>query len=257
MWLRIRQIALVAEQLEPVIEDFRAVLGLEVCFVDPSVKVFGLHNSLMTVGNQFIEVVAHIEEGTTAGRYLERRGGDGGYMVITQCDDHAARQARVEAIGVRQAWGMEHGDYRCMQLHPKDTGGSFFEIDAMVGEGAHDPDGPWEPAGGRGWEQHRRPERVRAITGAELQSDDPAGLAARWASIAELPVGTDAEGNPIVELDNAMLRFVTATDGRGEGLGGIDVATVDAAAILEAARARGAYVNDGQVLLGGLRVNLR
>ncbi len=257
MWLRIRQIALVAEHLEPVIEDFKAVLGLDVCFVDPSVKVFGLRNSLMTVGNQFIEVVAPVQEGTTAGRYLERRGGDGGYMVITQCDDHARRQATVEALGVRQAWGMQHGDYRCMQLHPKDTGGSFFEIDAMVGEGAHDPDGPWEPAGGRGWERYRRLERVGSITAAELQSPDPAALAARWAAIAELPVGADADANPIVELDNATLRFVVASDGRGEGLGGIDVTVVDRTAILDAARARGAYVHDHQVVLGGLRVNLR
>ena len=42
MWLRLRQIALVARELQPVLDDFRAVLGLEVCFVDPGVKTFGL-----------------------------------------------------------------------------------------------------------------------------------------------------------------------------------------------------------------------
>jgi hypothetical protein len=257
MWLRLRQIALVAAELQPVLEDFRAVLGLEVCYVDPGVKTFGLENSLMPVGNQFIEVVAPIQEGTTAGRYLERRGGNGGYMVITQCDDHAGRIARVEQLGVRRVFGFENDEYRCMQLHPKDTGGSFFEIDEQVGPRAQDADGPWDPAGGDGWKAAQRLERVSAISAAELQSDDPVKLARRWAEIAELPVGEDAGGNPVVELDNATLRFVTGVDGRGEGLAGIDVVATDKAAILAAAAARGAPVDGDRVLLGGMRVNLR
>jgi len=256
MWLRLRQIALVASDLDAVLDEFRAVLGLEVCFVDPNVKIFGLRNSLMTVGNQFIEVVSPTQDGTTAGRYLERRGGDGGYMVITQCDDHAPRKARVEALGVRQAWGMETEHYRCMQLHPKDTGGSFFEIDQMVGPGSLDPDGPWEPAGGTGWEAARRLDRVSAIVAAELQANDPAELAARWASIAELPVGADAAGNPTVALDNATLRFVPITDGRGEGLAGLDLAATDADAVMAAARARGCAIGDRQVTICGMRITL-
>ncbi|HEY4668483.1 MAG TPA: hypothetical protein VIH05_01760, partial [Tepidiformaceae bacterium] len=83
MWLRLRQIALVARELEPVVNDFRNVLGIEVGYRDPGVGRFGLENALMPIGNQLLEVVAPIEEGTAGGRYLERRGGDGGYMVIT------------------------------------------------------------------------------------------------------------------------------------------------------------------------------
>ena len=45
-------------------------------------------------------------------------------------------------------------------------------------------------------------------------------------------------------------------DGRGEGLGGIDVTTVNRDAVLAAARTRDCYLNDGQVALAGLRVNL-
>ena len=40
---------------------------------------FGLENTLMPVGRNFLEVVAPIQEGTAAGRYLDRRGGNGGY----------------------------------------------------------------------------------------------------------------------------------------------------------------------------------
>ena len=74
MWLRLRQIALVAEELAPTVDDLRAVLGLEVCFNDPGVKTFGLENALLPVGNQFLEVVAPIEEGTAGGRYLRATG---------------------------------------------------------------------------------------------------------------------------------------------------------------------------------------
>ena len=101
MWLRLRQIALVAEKLAPVEEELTDVLGIEVCFRDPGVGHFGLENALFPVGNQLLEVVAPVRENTAGGRYLERRKGDGGYMVITQCNDHAPRRARFEALGVR------------------------------------------------------------------------------------------------------------------------------------------------------------
>src|SRR6266481_3086807 len=47
MSIRLRQICLVANQLAPVIEDFKDILGLQVCFIDKGVEVFGLENSLM------------------------------------------------------------------------------------------------------------------------------------------------------------------------------------------------------------------
>ena len=51
------------------------------------VEKYGLVNALMPIGNSFLEVVAPTREGTAAGRCLERRDGEGGYMVILECDD--------------------------------------------------------------------------------------------------------------------------------------------------------------------------
>lgn len=256
MWLRLRQIALVAGELSPAVDALTSVLGIDVCFNDPAVGTFGLENALMPVGNQFIEVVAPVEEGTAAGRYLQRRGGDGGYMVITQCDDHDPRRARIEALGVRQAFAFETpGEFRNMQLHPKDTGGSFFEIDEQQGPGAHDPDGPWEPAG-PDWRGHRRLDTVDGIVAAELQADDPDALAARWAEIAELPVARDPSGAPTLHLQNADLRFVPCVDGRPEGLGGLDLHAVDRAKVLAAADARGVARHGDTIELVGMRVRL-
>jgi hypothetical protein len=257
MWLRLRQIALVAEKLEPVVDDLREVLGIEVCYRDPGVERFGLENALFPIGNQFLEVVAPIREGTAGGRYLERRGGDGGYMVITQCDDHAPRRKRVEELGIRLAHQFEvPGHFKNMQLHPRDTGGSFFEIDEQLGDRAHDPDGPWDPAGGDGWKEARRLDRVSAILAAEIQSPSPRELAERWAAIAQVRLEKDGAGNPVMPLDGAAVRFVPLADDRGEGLAGLDLEAVDRRAILEAARARGCYRDDSQVYICGMRMNL-
>ena len=74
VWLRLRQIALVAEKLAPVEEALVDVLGIEVCYRDPGVGHFGLENALLPIGNQLLEVVAPIREDTAGGRYLARRG---------------------------------------------------------------------------------------------------------------------------------------------------------------------------------------
>ena len=255
MWLRLRQIALVAERLAPVEQELVDVLGIEVCYRDPGVAHFGLENALMPIGNQLLEVVAPVRDETAAGRYLARRGGNGGYMVITQCDDHAPRRRRIEQLGVRVVNQFETGEFRNMQLHPKDTGGSFFEIDEQVGPGAHDPDGPWEPAG-HDWQRARRLDRVTGIAAAEVQCDAPAAVAARWSEIAEIPVSTGGDGHPTLQLDNAAVRFVPCRDGRPEGLGGIDLTCADADAVLAAARARGLEPAGDTLDLCGMRIRL-
>ena len=183
MWLRLRQIALVAEKLAPVEEQLINVLGIKVCYRDPGVAHFGLENALFPIGNQLLEVVAPTQEKTAGGRYLERRGGDGGYMVITQCDNHAPRRRRVEELGIRIVGQFESGDFCNMQMHPKDTGGSFFEIDEQLGAGAHDADGPWEPAG-PDWQAAKNTDRVTGIAAAEVQCDHPQTVADRWSEIA-------------------------------------------------------------------------
>jgi hypothetical protein len=255
MRLRLRQIALVAEKLEPVVDDLRTVLGIEVCYRDPGVERFGLENALLPIGNQFLEVVAPIRPGTAGGRYLERRGGDGGYMVITQCDDHAPRRRRVEELGIRIVTQFETEHFRNMQLHPKDTGGSFFEIDQQLGSDGWTDDGPWEPAGGADWKKAQRLDRVRGIAAAEIQSPDPTDIATRWSEIAQLPVTRD-HGVPQLALVGSTVRFVEPMDGRGEGLGALDLRASDRAAVMAAARERGLDRGPAQVYLCGMRINL-
>jgi hypothetical protein len=225
MSLRMRQICLVARDLAKVVEQFRDALGLEVCHRDPGVGKYGLENALFAIGHNFLEVVAPVREGTTAGRYLDRRGGDGGYMVITQCDDLAPRRKRCEALGVRIANEIGRPEYRELQLHPRDVGAAMLSFGWQPG--ARDPGGPWHPAAYDGLA--RLPGGfVQALTAAELQSEDPERLARRWSDVIERPVQV-CDGQRVIALDDATLRFVEATDGRGEGLGGLDLACADPA----------------------------
>lgn len=239
--LRLRQVALVAKDLDAVVAEARERLGLEVAFNDPAVAQFGLRNAVMPVGNQFLEVVSPTREGTAGGRYLDRRGGDGGYMVILQADEHAARRNHVVELGIRRALELQMEHYTLMQLHPADTGGSFLEIDEQHG-GEDMESGPWEPAG-PDWQKARRTDVVTGIAAAEIQSPDPARLAARWSDILQVPLTGDDSSPPEIELDNATLRFVEATDGRGEGLAALDL-TATAGATADAKQ------------LGGVRLRL-
>ena len=248
MWLRVRQIALVANKLAPVVEDMKNVLGLEVCFRDPGVKVFGLENALFPVGNQFLEVVAPIQENTAGGRYLQRRKGDGGYMCILQCEDHAPVKERVAKLGIRKVIDHDTAHFHNMQLHPRDTGGTFLEIDHQPGGEA--PDGPWEPAG-KNWKPAVRTNVVSSIAGVEIQSPEPDALAKRWSEILEVPL---KDGG--IALQNAKLRFVKETDGRGEGLSGLDLKAADRKHALDAAEKQGRRISDDTVMVCGVRMKL-
>ncbi len=253
MELRLRQICLVAGDLDPVVAELRRVFGLEICYVDAAVAQYGLVNALMPVGNQFLEVVAPTRPGTAAGRYLERRGGDGGYMVITQCDDLDRRRRRVDELGVRVANPLAYGQFQGMQLHPRDTGGTFFEIDRQADGDAGD--GPWHPAG-PDWQSFVRTHVVAAIVAAEIQSPDPDALAERWSAIAEIPLVRDEAAVATLPLANADLRFVVASDGRGEGLAGVDLRAGDAEAALASAHSLGLPQEGNEIRIGGMRFAL-
>lgn len=248
-FLRLRQLCLVARELDPVVDDLCAVFDVQVCHRDPEVGQFGLHNALMPFGGTFLEVVAPLREGTTAGRYLERRGGDGGYMVILDTDALPPWREHVASLGVRIAAPLAIGDYEGMQLHPRDTGGALLEINCT--RGGEDPDGPYWPAGPH-WQESVRTGRVAGIAHALLQSEDPAALAARWAAILRRTV-TQAGQDREIRLDAGALRFSPVSDGRGEGLAGVGLRVNDADAIRRAAQARGLPVDASGLTLGGVR----
>jgi hypothetical protein len=157
----------------------------------------------------------------------------------------------VEELGIRVVAARDTPVYSLMQLHPKDTGGSFLEIDWHTGADESVP--PWSHAAGDDWQAAIRTDVIRAITAAEIQCLDPEAVARRWSEIVQIPVERNDGGAALIPLENATLRFVAATDGRGEGLGGVDVAVVDRGRLLDAARERGVLREDGTILICGTR----
>jgi len=257
--MHIRQIALVARALEPVEEDLRAILGLDEPFADPGVAEFGLKNAVFALGDQFLEVVCPVRADATAQRYLERRGGDGGYMVILQSPDLDADRARLARTGVRIVWEIALPDIATIHLHPRDVGGAIVSLDRPV------PAQAWRWAG-PGWEARGARSEVRRIDGVELQSADPGALARRWSDVLGLPVRTDARGvdpralagRPVssIALDGGHLRFVAPEDDRGDGIACLRIAVRDPEVTLERARAHGALDAAGRVRICGVRFDV-
>jgi len=243
--MRLRQIALVGQDLEACRAEITDVLGLGVAYADPGVGKYGLHNAVWPIGDTFLEVVSPTQEGTTAGRLLEKRGGDGGYMAIFQTDDLAGARARFAEKGVRIADQFDGKGVAFTHLHPKDVGGAIVSVDWM------EPRERWE-WGGPDWQKNVVTDVSLEIVGAEIQAADPGAMAARWAEVLGVPAGGDGL---TLAVDGGELRFVQAFDGRGDGLRGFDVKVRNPAAVRARAEARGA-VADGAVVLCGTRVNL-
>lgn len=189
--MRLRQVAWAARDLESMKRQLEHG-GLRQPFRDPGVGEFGLDNAVYPVGDTFFEVVSPIQDGTTAGRYLDRRGVDtAGYMVLVQVDDLDAVRARAAELGIRAVWSIDLDDIRATHLHPRDLG-AITSIDQ-----------PTDPAswrwGGPGWEE-------RAVTGG-LRSVEVAGAdPERWSALLDRPL----DGAAITLDDGTEIRFVEA-----------------------------------------------
>jgi len=241
-YMRLRQICLVAPQLAPVISDIADIMGLAVCYRDGNVAKYGLENALLPVDTILLEVVAPFKDGTTAGRFIEKTGGRGGYMAIFCCNDPDERGRNANALGVRTANVIDHAPYHGVQLHPRDCRAAFIEFNHT--EGSDDSLGAYPPAG-PDWQKFIRKDVTQALTGVEMQSPDPQGLAAHWGKIIGVALNDDAE----LKLPNANFRFVK---GSSEIMSALEFRVADVAGVLHAARAKGLAVAGNEFLLGGV-----
>jgi hypothetical protein len=216
---RLRQVALVAADCDATADQLQAAFGWPEPFHDPGVGQFGLTNAVFAAGDTFVEVVSPVRPDTTAGRYLERRGGDSGYMAIFQLSDLAAARRRVAAAGVRVVWANDLEDIAGTHLHPKDVPGAIVSLDWA------DPPESWRWAG-PDWTGQSPPHGNGAVAGLTIEVADPAGAAARWAEVLGLTVTGDA-AIAIIELADAGqdLRFVPAAPGRGEAITEVRLST--------------------------------
>jgi hypothetical protein len=208
---RLRQVALVAADCGATARLLQEAFGWPEPFHDPGVGRFGLVNAVFAAGDTFVEVVAPVQAGTTAGRYLERRGTDSGYMAIFQLPDLAAARRRAATAGIRVVWTADLPDIAGTHLHPKDVPGAIVSLDWA------DPPESWRWAGPE-WTGRAPAHRPGGVIGLTIEVIDPARAAARWAEVLGLAV-TQQRDAAVIELTHAGqdLRFVPAT-GRGEAI---------------------------------------
>ena len=248
--MRLRQCVFVTRDLERSREELCDILGIDVAYRDPGVAKWGLVNVVCPTGHDFLEIVTPFQPNTSAGRYIERRKGDGGYMVIIQVPDAAAERRRVTALGVRAVAHKDLPEYQYTHFHPSDTSGVLLSLDTTFAPQGTDPALWWPPAE-KDWLKHARGDVTNGLAGVEIQHPDPAGAAANWSRI----LGRAANDGRI-RLDGGEIRFVPASDGRGPGVSAYDVKTVDKARVLAAADKRGKKRGPAQVEVCVCRINL-
>jgi len=232
--VRLRQAVLAASDLEAVARELAAALSLGEPFRDPGVGEFGLANVVFAIGDCFIEIVSPTRPGTAAGRWLERRGADGGYMVLFDLEDPEPARARANSLGVREVWHIDLPDISGTHLHPADMSGAIVSLDGSRPYGTWRWGGPqWTERTGRG-----SPGRLMGIT---VAVKDPHAAAERWGAV----LGAEhAPGDPLtLVLSGSEVRFVAA-----DGTEGITAIAVD--------RPAGLPGGAPSVEVGGVRLEL-
>lgn len=254
--MRLRQVALIARDLEPIVEQVRRVFGLTVCldvarevelWGDDAVAEFGIANAVFAVGDTFLEVISPTRNGTTAARYLLGRG-DSGYMVLLQGTDLAADRRRAARLGIREVWESPLPAIQGVHFDPRDTRGSLLSIDQ--------PDDPQDwPWAGPDWRDAVRTDVISDIVGVEVQTADPAAVAARWGELLAMPTRPGPADTAEVVLERGRIRFVRLDErcNSREGVCGVEVRCPDADEVRRRARRQGLPVDgNGRIILCGV-----
>ena len=246
--MKLRQVALVAENLAEVRQQFFQLLGLANDFADEGVGFFGLNNSVMAIGDTFLEIVSPREDQTAAGRLLQRRHGDGGYMVLAQVEDIEPVSERINDLGIRKVWETDREEVTAFHVHPKDLGAAIVSFDEMR------PAEDWIWAG-PGW-QDRKAEHVRAISGVTIQCLDPEAIMRSWSQAFAKPARWEGAGF-VMALDEGEIEFIEASDGRGDGVAAVQFETGNLARIEAVAEEMSLIWQDSELMLCGTRLQFR
>jgi hypothetical protein len=194
----------------------RAELSLGEPYADPGVAHFGLRNAVFGLGDTFLEVVSPIGPDTAAGRLLDRRGGDCGYMAMFQVGDLAAARERARAAGVREVFEVSLDDIAEVHLHPGDMRG------AIVSLSRPEPPEAWR-WGGPEWRERSASLRV---AGATIAVPDPDVVAARWEAVLGVPAGAAGVRFTAAERDRGLVEVVITSAAGGARLDPLEIGGV-------------------------------
>ena len=145
MLTKLRQIAMMVNDLPEGIDLYGRILGMEPCRAG-ALPQFGLDNAVLPAGNgTFVELLAPTDNASAGARFLQRRG-EAPYLVIFETDQYDRLIPHLRDSGVRITGETEHEGSRSAFIHPSSCNGAFLEIIEVT-----DPDNPW-PAAGPDWQ---------------------------------------------------------------------------------------------------------
>jgi Glyoxalase-like domain len=203
---RLRQAVLAARDLDAVAGALRRRLGLGEPYADPGVEHFGLRNAVFALGDTFLEVLSPIRPDTAAGRLIERRGGDCGYMLMFQVEDLEAARRRVEGEHVREVFEVSLQDMSEVHLHPADMRAAIVSLSQPR------PPEAWR-WGGPDWSARSAPLRV---TGATITVAQPVSVAARWDSILDVELNDVGVRVSADEFEGGLTEVIVTPDNPGD-----------------------------------------
>ena len=243
--MRLRQLVIATSEMDLLADSICDLFELNRTFSDPELIVFGLQNVLIPLGDTFLELVTPIKENTSAERFLKKRGGDGGYMVIVDSVDLEKERKRLENVRMDIVWYENrkfdgiHG--QSLHLHPKQVGGAILSIDNMK------PASSWLWAGTE-WEKDINKSLVSHVSGVNICSPDPNNLLSNWEKALGRKRSLDKTS---IDLSGSSINFVINTQSQSEHISAFQIHTAKRLEIEKRAASRGVFINKN-IHLGGV-----
>lgn len=231
MPLKLRQVCLATQNLEQSVSALSETLGLETCFEDPDLEMLGVRNALFQIGTDFLELVTPLHPNAPLQKFLDRQGGDCGYMVILQTQTRAeqdAIRANAAASNIAIAWELQHRGADFLQWKPADTRGCFLETSF---DHAGDLTGQWSAAGGE-----ISPPSPYQLHKLGITTTRATNVASTWAGLT----GLSLTAPDTLQILDAQFQFCEPTkQSPALGLSHIHLRVQDTETVLSRARKAG------------------
>jgi hypothetical protein len=244
--VRLRQLVLVTKEIDRLTKQICDLFELNLTFKDPELINFGLQNRMIPVGDNFIEIVSPVRDNTAAGRFLAKRDGEGGYMVIVDVPDLNIEKQRVVDANIEIVWHENRNadgiNGQSLHLHPKQVGGAILSIDAMS------PKSAWLWAG-TDWQKDINRSVVIDLIGVVLSSKNPNHLCSKWERA--LGIKRSVSSDMSIKLEKSKIQFVEDDNLDIERVSAFILSTNKSKEIREKAKTMG-VLSKNNIELGGI-----
>ena len=248
--MRLRQLVFVSKERDRLAKVICDVFELKEAYNDPGLISFGLENVLIPLNDTFFEIVMPVQENTTAERFLDKTGSEGGYMIIVDVENFEEENKRVINSKIKIVWNGDRKEEdihaRTIHLHPKQVGGAILSLDKMI------PEDEWLWAG-TNWKEQINKSLVDSISGVILKSSDPDKLCSQW----ELALGKkrDEDKTFNISLDQSNISFVKDINSKEDGIFAFIVKALNPEKIIKNAKSKDLLINN-EITIGGVQIIL-